>query len=114
MSRRRDECGLATPLVMVTAAVVLLAALGVAGLGRLLVEQRRVAAAADLSALAAAVAAQRGQDPCAAATRMARLNAAVVVGCTTEAESARVSAATTFALWGRSVTVRAEATAGPR
>lgn len=114
MTRGRDERGLATSFVLVTAAVVLLAAVGVAGLGRLLVEQRRAAAAADLSALAAAVAAQRGQDPCAAAGRMARLNAAEVVGCVAEAQTVRVSTATTVALWGRSVTFRAEATAGPR
>ena len=110
----RGEAGLAAPLVVALAGVVLLAAIATAALGRLLVDQRRAAAAADLAALAGATALQHGGDGCAAARRTADANGANLTGCSLSGQRIQVSAALDSpTLLGRLVQVRVEAAAGP-
>lgn len=121
MKRRRgDERGLAAPLVVTLAALLLVLALLAGGLGRLLVDQRRAAVAADLAALAGAGALQLGREPCGSARQTAQANGATVVRCVVSGQEVVVGAAVRssgFAgllRWaGRSVSVEAEARAGP-
>ncbi len=114
-ARARGEVGAVVTLVVGLAAVLVVVAVGGGVLGRVLVEQRRVAVAADLAALAGASAVQRGEDACAAASRIARQNRATLVTCRTEGEVVRIGA--TGEVWrvgGQAVRVRARAVAGPR
>lgn len=121
MSRRHlDENGLAAPLVVSLTGLLFVVTLIGGGLGQLLVDQRRASAAADLAALAGAGAQQRGQSPCQAATQVAGRNGSTLVGCTVSGEHVVVRAAirsSAFAgllgLAGRSVSVEADARAGP-
>lgn len=121
MSRRsegrleqRPEDGFAVPVALGLGGVlVALALAGTAG-GQVLVAQRRAAAAADLAALAGAVAAQRGQDPCAAARRMAELDEARLRECRVEGEQVRVVSRVALRLAGRELVVEARGHAGPR
>ena len=110
----RGEAGFALPAVLGLGGVlVALALAGTAG-GQVLVAHRRAAAAADLSALAAAVAVQQAQDPCAAAHRLAELHRAELTWCDVDGDSVRVDAEVSLTLAGQQVTVRARAHAGPR
>jgi secretion/DNA translocation related TadE-like protein len=112
--RRRDEAGFAVPVAIGLGGVlVALALAGTAG-GQVLVAQRRAATAADLSALAGAVAAQQGQDPCAAAGRVAELDHARMADCEVEEDRVRVVAEVSLTLAGHDLKVRARAHAGPR
>jgi secretion/DNA translocation related TadE-like protein len=97
--------GLAAVLVFVT----LLAAMA----GRLLVDQRRAASAADLAALAGATAVQRGAAGCPAAAATAAANGARLATCVQHADEVDVAAVIAVKLPGRSVEVRASAHAGP-
>ncbi|GGB75803.1 hypothetical protein N798_13355 [Knoellia flava TL1] len=79
---RRDERGSGT--VLVTAAVAVLLLLGIAGLhvGAAATAAHRARSAADLSALAAAIALQEGSaEPCGRAVLLAGRNSARVVDC---------------------------------
>jgi secretion/DNA translocation related TadE-like protein len=78
------------------------------------VAQRRAAAAADLAALAGAVAVQHGQDACPAAVRMARLDRASLRSCRVVGEQVRVVGSVSVVLVGHRVVVQARAHAGPR
>ncbi len=120
MSRASDEAGLAAPLVVTLAGLLLVLTLLGGVLGRLLVDQRRVSAAADLAALAGAGALQLGREACAAAGRTARSNDAELVTCTVTGEQVVVTAAVrssgspgVFGLVGRWVAIEAVAQAGP-
>jgi len=96
-------------LVVVTVAAVLTAAVGAAGL------QTRAGSAADLAALAAAGLLQRGESgatACAAAQRIARLNAATVQSCTIASDVVTVVVAT-MATGVGGVRGRASARSGP-
>ncbi len=113
-SRRRSEQGVAVPVALGMGGVlVALALAGTAG-GEVLVAQRRASAVADLAALAGAVAAQHGQDPCAAARRMAGLDDGRLASCLVDGERVRVVGEVSLRLAGRDLTVRARAHAGPR
>lgn len=112
---RRGEGGWATPVVVALAGVLLTVTVAAAVLGRLLVEHRQAAVAADLAALAGAVAVQHGHDGCAAAAESTHLNGAELISCTVEGERVRVETGVPAReLWGRHVQVRATAHAGPR
>lgn len=114
MSRRLDERGLASPMLVTLAAVLVVATLFAAALGRLLIDQRRVAAAADLAGLAAAAAIQRGQAPCVAARVTAEENGARLVGCAVRGERVRIeSGLASTTVLDRVVPLRATAYAGP-
>ena len=111
----RGEGGWATPVVVALTGVLVTVTLVAAVLGRLLVEHRQAGVAADLAALAGAVAVQHGGDGCAAAAESARHNGAELLGCVVEGERVRVEAAVgARELWGRRIQVRATAHAGPR
>jgi secretion/DNA translocation related TadE-like protein len=100
--------------VVTLAALLVLLALAAAVLGRLLVEQRRVAAAADLAALAGAVAVQHHRPGCAEAAEVAARNGATVLSCAVDGDRVRLEAAvsTRVGPLGR-VRVTASAHAGP-
>jgi secretion/DNA translocation related TadE-like protein len=113
-SSRRDERGAATVLVLAILGLLLFvgAALGVVGA---LVRAHRVAqSAADLAALAGAVALAGGEDPCAAAASVAAANGAVAVGCAPDGRDVRVTAEVAGPRWlGQTADLTAEARAGP-
>ena len=114
MSRSAGERGLAAPVVVTLAGLLVVLTLVAAAMGRLLVDQRRVAAAADLAALAGATSAQQGGSPCAAARGMAEANSGRLVGCRVQGERVRVaSEVASPTLLGRVVRLRATAVAGP-
>lgn len=118
--RRRaghDERGAATVTMTPFLGILVLVAALLAFQGGIVVAQRKVQAAADLAALAAAAAGQRGQDACAAAQAFAAHNSARLTGCRLEgpggAEALVTVARAGPTLLGREVTVRASARAGP-
>jgi len=83
---RRDERGSGT-LIMLAVAMLLLSVGLVAVLwAAVSTAQHRAAAAADLVALSAAQAVRAGDDPCAAARRIAALQAAELSDCRLEGE----------------------------
>ena len=110
----RSEAGTATVLVMPLLGVIVLVAIVASVLGSLVVAQRRVQAAADLAALAGASAVPGAAGACAVAARLSRRNGADMVSCRLEGRDVRVEVAVQVTgLIGRSVTVRAQARAGP-
>ena len=112
--RRRGEDGAATSLVLVVAAALVVATLGATAVGQVMVAHRRAGSAADLGALAGAVALQRGQDGCAAARRLV-VRADVRLGrCQVSDEQVRITVAVELVVVGRRVVLGARAHAGPR
>ena len=110
---RRDERGIAAPMVLALTAVVTFVTLLTAAGGRVLVEQRRAAAAADLAALSGATAVQQGRPGCAAAASTARANGAVLVECRQVGVDVELTVAIAVRLTGRSSQVHGTAHAGP-
>ena len=74
----RTDRGAALILSLVLAQVLVLLAIGGSVVGRLVTERARVGAVSDLAALAAA---ERPDDPCAAADAVASVNGMAVVAC---------------------------------
>lgn len=110
----RSEQGSATVLAVAFLGVLSLvaAALGVVGA---MVNAHRVAqSAADLAALAGAVAAGRGGSPCDAAARVAVANGASVTACLVDGREVRVEVTVDGPHWlGQPHDLVAEARAGP-
>lgn len=77
----RDQRGSASLLVVTLSGVVLLLGLAAAFLTATAAGHRRAQSAADLAALAGAVSATEGGDPCAAAASVAGRNGARVTAC---------------------------------
>jgi len=112
--RRGDQRGLAAPVAVTVVGMVLLTTVLSASLGRVLVDQRRAAAAADLAALAAAAAVQTGSDACSAAAVTADRNSARLVTCEVQEDRVRVvTEVLSTVLTGRAVSVRGVAVGGP-
>jgi secretion/DNA translocation related TadE-like protein len=111
---RKEERGSTTLLAVMLLGLLTAVTLGASSVGAVLVGQRQAAAAADLAALAGAAAAQRGADPCVAATRIASDNGASLTGCARRGETVTVTVelAAHTPVWP-SVPVSAEARAGP-
>jgi len=110
----RDEGGFAVPVTVALTGLVLVVTLIGAAMGRVLVDQRRAAAAADVAALAAATALQLGTPACPAAERSAGRNGAELVGCAVTGEEVQVRVLVASpSLLGRVVRVAATAHAGP-
>lgn len=112
--RRRPETGAATvyaasiALLLTTAALVVTQ---VAGLVRL---KHSVAAAADLSALAATRASVNGDDACDAATAIARRNGARVLTCRMDFDVATITArGASRSWWGHRWAFEQKARAAP-
>jgi secretion/DNA translocation related TadE-like protein len=112
--RRRNERGFAVAAVVaLTGLLVVVALVGAAG-GRVLVEQRRAARAADLAALSAASSVQRGRPACPSARQTAGANGAGLTDCRVIGEVVVVETTVTVpAFFGRTMLVRARARAGP-
>ena len=108
------ESGSATVLGLVTVALLTTAALVAAAVAGVLVGHRRVAAAADLAALAGATAVQEGRAACAAAARVAVANGARLGGCQVSGEIVTVEAVADVrsGLWP-AVRVSSRSRAGP-
>ena len=88
---QRDERGAATLLVTSMLGVLLLATVGVAGAGRLLLAHHRVQASADLAAVAGADALAQGSEACDAAESIARANGAELEQCLVDGPDVTVS-----------------------
>lgn len=86
----RDEAGAGVVLVIGLVAVLLLVATLGASAAVVVIVHRRAQAAADLSALGAAAAAQVGKDGCAAAADLAQRNGARLRSCTVNGTRADV------------------------
>lgn len=97
MSWRSDR-GAATIWVLGLGAVVIAAALVMVARGSAVVARHRLERAADLAALAAAEQIGRGEQPCAAATRIATANAAQLVSCTPQLDPSGRSGAVAVVL----------------
>jgi secretion/DNA translocation related TadE-like protein len=109
-----EERGAASVLAVALCVALLLCSLVAVVAGRLLTDQRRVAAAADLAALAGAAAVQRGLSGCLQAQRVASANGALVTACRVDGQEVRLTVETDSARFlGRTVRPTAEARAGP-
>jgi len=109
-----QERGSALPAVVAGLGVLLLvgAALGV--VGAIFVDHRRAEAAADLAALAGAVAVQHRADPCEAALRIAVANGASLSDCRIDGEDVVVTVGVAGPRWlGQRRDLEASARAGP-
>lgn len=110
----RSERGAGTTLVLAMVGVVLTMAMAVAACAGILVAHRQAQAAADLAALAGAVAAARGGDGCGAASEVAALNGARLTSCVLEGRRVRVRAGVRGPAWaGFRRELLGEAVAGP-
>ncbi|MEO7261433.1 MAG: Rv3654c family TadE-like protein [Jatrophihabitantaceae bacterium] len=96
----RSERGAATIWVLGLGAVVLSVAMVVAARGSAVLARHRLERAADLTALAAAQQIGRTVQPCAAASRIAAANAAVLVSCAAQLEASGRSGTVTVILRG--------------
>jgi secretion/DNA translocation related TadE-like protein len=109
----RDRGSVTIHAVTVTVVLVLLT-LVVVQATSLVRMRHRVAAAADLAALAATQASVRGEDGCAAARVIARRNGAVLVRCRMDYDVATVTArARSAPWWGDRWAVEQRARAAP-
>jgi secretion/DNA translocation related TadE-like protein len=114
VTRSHDEQGLAAPVVVVLAGLLVVLTVVGASLGRLLVDQRRVSAAADLAALAGASAMQRAGDGCEEAGAVAAANGARLLTCVVSGQRVRVEAGLASpTLLRRVVQLHASGYAGP-
>lgn len=113
-SAQRDERGSATLLALPVMAILILGALSASLVGGALTAQRRAQAAADLAALAGAGSVQYGDDPCRAVRSIAQRNGAELTYCEPRGDDVMVRVEIeTAPLFGRSLSVAAQARAGP-
>ena len=110
---RADERGLVAPLVVGLAGVLTVVALAGAVIGRVAIDQRRAASAADLAALAGATALQHGRAGCAAAEVTAADNGAGLVDCVEHEERIAVAVVVAATVLGWDIELQARARAGP-
>jgi secretion/DNA translocation related TadE-like protein len=112
--RPTSQTGSAAVTGTVMVAVLAVVAVFVAAVGGAVADQRRVEAAADLGALAAAAAVQMGRPACAAAGTVVRRNGARLGSCVGSGEVVTVRALRdTRPLLGRTFQVSSTARAGP-
>jgi secretion/DNA translocation related TadE-like protein len=110
----RSESGTTTVLVVVLIGVLAAGAVVIGALGGALVDHRRVEAAADLAALAAAGARLAGDEACTAARSVARRNGGTLVDCVVAGDVVLVRVVRqTSVLPGRKLTLTGRARAGP-
>lgn len=113
-TRRPDQRGAATILVVSMAGLLLFVGVGLASAAALVVDHRRAQSAADLAALAGAGALGEGADGCAAAGVVADRNGAAVVKCAQSGRTVQVEVLVDGpVLLGRSTSLDASARAGP-
>jgi secretion/DNA translocation related TadE-like protein len=111
--RRRSQNGSATVLAMTVGGCLLAVTWVVLVLAGLVVEQRRVEAAADLAALAGAAAAGAGQPACPAAAAVARANQATLGACQVRGRIVELETLLEPVWLPGDPTLRAQARAGP-
>lgn len=110
----RDERGTASLLVVSLIGVIVLLGMAASFMTAGAAAHRRAQAAADLAALAGAVALQRGQDPCSAAGSVAGGNEAAVAECRVEGEDVVVEVSVESPEFlDHSFSIHGEARAGP-
>ena len=110
----RSERGAVTVHAAAIAVMLVVAALVITEMAGLVRLRHRVAAAADLSALAASQASVAGEDPCAAARRIAHRNGAAILTCRMDFDVATITArATSRAWWGHRWAFEQKARAAP-
>ncbi len=113
MSVRPDR-GAATVLVTACLGVLLLIGCALAVVAAMVTAHRSAQAAADLAALAGAVAARDGADPCAAAGSVAADNGADLTRCATDGVEVTVEVEVPGPRWlGQTHDLSAAARAGP-
>jgi secretion/DNA translocation related TadE-like protein len=111
---RQRERGAVTVHAATIAVLLLVAALIIAEMAGLVRLRHRVAAAADLAALAATQASVAGEDGCAAARRIAGSNDADIVTCRMDFDVATITTrATSRTWWGHRWAVEQKARAAP-
>lgn len=113
--RRQAERGVATVWAAVLISVLSLVTFVVAGMTGVISARHQAESSADLAALAAAVSARDGGDPCAAAEEVVHANAGSLVRCTTtpgRVVEVSVEVATPV-LWGTTWEQVGMARAGP-
>jgi secretion/DNA translocation related TadE-like protein len=118
MSRRGDERGAATVLVLAMLGVLVTVGAGLALVVALVAAHRVAQSAADLAALAGAGEAAQGLDGCAGAARIATANGARLTACTVTATTGGsvvdLSVEVSGPRWlGRSAELVARSRAGP-
>lgn len=112
--RTAAERGAATVLVTACLGLLLLLGCALAVVAAMVVAHRSAQAAADLAALAGAVAAGQGGDPCAAASAVAADNGARLVRCATVGPEVSVEVEVAGPAWlGQRHDLAAAARAGP-
>jgi secretion/DNA translocation related TadE-like protein len=110
----RGERGAATLLALGMAGVLLMVGTALGVVGALVVDHRRAQAAADLAALAGALAGARGEPPCAAAGAVAGLNDAELLDCFLDGPTVTVRVEVSGPHWlGQQADLEASARAGP-
>ena len=110
----RGQRGSATVLALGLVGVLAFATVLVAAFGGVVADQRRVASAADLAALAGAGALQDGADPCAAARSSADRNGARLGRCSVDGEVVTVRVLREAGpVLGRTLEVSSRSRAGP-
>ncbi|MDZ5622563.1 Rv3654c family TadE-like protein [Nocardioides sp. HM23] len=108
------ERGAATVLVTACLGLLLLVGCALAVVAAMIAAHRSAQAAADLAALAGAVAARDGDDPCAAAGSVAAANGARLTRCTTAGTEVTVEVVAPGPRWlGQTHDLAATARAGP-
>ena len=111
---RRSERGAVTVHAAVIAVMLVVAALIITEMAGLVRLRHRVAAAADLAALAATQASVAGEDGCAAARRIAGRNDAEVLQCRMDFDVATITTrATSGTWWGHRWAIEQRARAAP-
>jgi len=113
--RRSEQRGAATVTALSLLSVLMLAAFVAAGAVALVAGHRKAQSAADLAALAAAQALQRGDDPCTAGREIASAQNAALTGCSVEGSEVVVIASVHLSslLGGSSLEGRARAGPSP-
>lgn len=109
----RDEQGAAVVVAIGLVAVLVFVASLCLGTVAIVVDHRRVQAAADLAALAGAAELQRGGDPCAAASRIGLRHQVTVVGCLVDGSTVLVVTSLSLPPVVGGHSVQARARAGP-
>jgi len=112
--RARDDCGAATVLALALVVVLVFVAAVCVGSVGIVLTHRRAQAAADLAALAAAAALQRGAAACQEAARVAGRQRAVVTSCSVRGAEVLVVTAMDLPSALGGATVAARARAGPQ
>lgn len=109
----KPEDGVAVVMALGLSAVLVVVALLGSGAGAVISAHRRVQAAADLAALAAARGGAAGEGGCGAAQRVAERNGGVLERCELAGSVATVAVSTALPGWLGDRSLRAVARAGP-